>query len=261
MNQSRLTLIAVGGSVAAFALAVVLALGTRTYAPDPEEPETGASAAAAPSGSDPAPHVPPAPDPLADLLPETVDLLTSAYVDAPARFILTPWVTPKLFCDSLKGLGLTGATLHESPKSGGGWTCVTDLVKPVPGPDETMSSLFVSARGLEGRRLDVVRLKLNLLEPKGERRVRRAALDVARALFDQFRWRRSEAALTAIHELRDVRFRERGVTFELKREFGAVPRYNMIVTFERWLPPGPTDRFAPNRRPLTAPARDIDAIE
>lgn len=253
MNQSRLTLIAVGGAVAAFALAVAVALGSRTYAPAPDE--TTAAAPSAPAAS------PPAPDPLADLLPEMVDVLTSAYEDAPARFILTPWITPRLFCDSLNRMGLTGAMLHQDIEPGRGWTCVTDLVKPVPGPDETASSLFVSARGLEPGRLDVLRLKLNLLDPRGERRVRRVALDVARALFAQFRWRQSEAALRALHELRDVRFRERGVTFELKREFGDAPRYNMIVTFERFLPPGPTDRFAQNRRPLTASAGNVDAIE
>ncbi|MFD1704757.1 DUF6030 family protein [Methylopila henanensis] len=244
MSSSRLTTIVVAIAAAAFACALVFGLSWRRH--HTRTPDPAPIAAPAPRVQDPR-------DLLKDL-PRDVSLyLTAPASDRPARFVLLPWIVPRAFCDGLQRAGLTGATLHEDEPPARGWTCVTDLVKPAAGPDEETSSLFVSARGLEPGRLDVIRLKLNLLDARTAPAVRRAAREALRAIFAQFRWRPSEAALAAIDQLREQRFLERGAQFEFLREFGDAPRFNLIVTFPRTLPPGPADRYAPVRRPLQTP--------
>jgi hypothetical protein len=159
-------------------------------------------------------------------------------------------VRPETFCERLRTSGLTGVTFQKDEPPGRGWSCVADLVKPKPGDDAAVSSLFVSARGFAPERLDVLRLKLNLIDPSTSRAVLKAAGEMLRQIFAAQSWRPPDSVMAAIPALREGRIVDRGVSYELRKEFGTPPRANLVVTFPRALGLGGSDSFAPvHQRP------------
>lgn len=196
----------------------------------------------------PKPAAPRPPDPLAHLPAGLAAWLSTPRADAPSPFIRLTRVDPERFCDALASAGLKNADFHKSEPPLRGWTCVTDLVKPIDGDESQVSSLFVAARGLESDRIDNIRMKLNLLDaatsPLAKLIARDTLFQICRSLgFDP-----PPDVLAQLDELKEGRIYDGGVSWDLRREFGPQARYNLIVIFPRTLGPGGEDRFVTDAR-------------
>lgn len=201
----------------------------------------------------PPPAKPAAPDPLGRLPTNLRSLLTHAGLDAPSPFIRLARVDPERFCKALAGTGLKNATFQKAEPPLRGWTCVTDLVKPIDGDEARVSSLFVAARGLESDRIDNIRMKLNLLDQATSPIARVVARDVLFQLCRSLGFDPPSEVLEQLETLKEGRVYEGGVSWDLRREFGPADRYNLIAIFPRTLGPGGEDRFVadPRRQPVT----------
>ncbi|RXF68458.1 DUF6030 family protein [Hansschlegelia zhihuaiae] len=200
-----------------------------------------------------APAPPPKPqarpaDPLGALPPGLVARLVWPLPDAPSPFMRITRVRPKAFCDSLAAAGLRNAAFQMGEAPLKGWTCVTDLIKPVEGDEQSVSSLFVATRGLESDRIDNVRMKLNLIDPGTAPVVKAIARDVLRQICRSLGWEPPAAVVEAIDGPKEGRVLERGVSYDLKREFGPAERFNLIIVFPRSLGQGGEDRFVADPR-------------
>lgn len=196
---------------------------------------------------------PPAPigpgDPLARLPPNLVELLVHPGPDAPTTFVRLTRVRPEDFCKHLEKWGLRDAQFQGGVAPFRGWTCVTDLLKPIGGDDATMSSLFVSVRGIESDRIDNIRMKLNLLEPAGAPLVKTVARDLLIQISRSLGWDPPEEVLDALEKLKEGRIWNRGVTYDLRKEFGDGPvRMNLIIIFPRLIGAGGEGRFITDPR-------------
>jgi hypothetical protein len=187
-------------------------------------------------------------DPLGALPPGLVARLVWPLPDAPSPFVRITRIAPKAFCDSLAAAGLRNAAFQMGEAPLRGWTCVTDLVKPVEGDEQSVSSLFVAARGLESDRVDNVRMKLNLIDAGTAPVVKAIARDVLRQICRSLGWEPPAAVIQAIDGPKEGRILERGVSYDLKREFGPAERFNLIIVFPRSLGQGGEDRFVADPR-------------
>lgn len=191
-------------------------------------------------------------DPLGRLPQNVRDLLADPAPDAPSPFIRLVRVKPEAFCESLATSGLRNATFQKGEPPMRGWTCVTDLVKPIDGDDQSVSSLFVAARGLESDRIDNLRMKLNLLDQATAPVVRAIARDTLGQICRSLGFEPPGQVVAALDDLREGRIFERGVSYDLRREFGTTLRLNLIIIFPRTLGAGGEDRFVtdPRRSPV-----------
>ncbi len=221
-------------AVAAIAAVVVLEL---TPAPPPS------GAAAPPSAPPPAPEEPERLRPLV-----SVDPLQPA-PDAPSAFVTLPLAKPTAFCKALEGMGLRNPVFQPNEPPDRGWTCVADILKPVDGDEAAVSSLFVTARGDDDDRVSLLRIKLNLLDASTAPVTREIAKDLLRRMLWALGGQPPDAVLEAIDQMRDGRFTDRGVVYDLRKEFGPSLRANLIVTFPARLGAGGEARFAPPPRP------------
>lgn len=199
---------------------------------------------------DPPPPAPPAPpaDPLAKLPPAIVELLVHDGPDAPTSFVRLTRVKPEEFCRSLEKWGLKRATFQSGVAPMRGWTCITDLLKPIDGEDGKISSLFVAVRGLESDRIDNIRMKLNLLDPATAPLVKAIARDLMTQISRSLGWDPPFEVIDALERLKEGRIYDRGVTYDLRKEFGEGLRLNFIVIFPRLLGAGGEGRFITDAR-------------
>ncbi|WP_020181291.1 DUF6030 family protein [Methylopila sp. M107] len=202
-----------------------------------------------PAPTPPAPAKPKAPsDPLARLPASLVALLTHLEPDAPGPFIRFTWMKPESFCKGLTATGLKRPQFQKHQPPMRGWNCITDLVKPIDGDDQKVSSLFISMRGLESDRLDNIRVKLNLIDPATVPATKTVARDLLYQFCRTLGWEPPPAVLDQLDGLKEGRVFEHGVSFELRKEFGEAPRYNLIIIFPRTLGSGGEDRFVTDVR-------------
>lgn len=224
---------------AAVALAAVAGAAAVVLRPAPARP---------PATTAPAPRPAPPRDPLKALPPTLVDMLVHPGFDAPSPFLRLTLIKPEPFCKGLEAAGLKGATFTASPPPMLGWTCVTDLVKPMDGPEDRVSSLFVAARGLEADRIDNIRVKLNLIDPATESLVKIVARDLVSQICRDLGWEPPAAVMAALETMKEGRTVDNGVSFDLRREFGPAARYNLIMIFPRTLGSGGENRFVSDIR-------------
>jgi len=236
MTARRLLPMIAAGAALLAAATILAALGWQAVrmwraAPAP----TGQSAAA-----------PDAQESVAALQPIAASELLAHEPDVPSSFVLLPTVKPAVFCKALGPMGLSNPTFQGAVWPVRSWTCVADLLKPVDGDEAAVSSLFVSARGDDPDRLETLRIKLNLLDPSTAPVAKAIARDLLRKMFWGLGFPAPDAALEAVDQLREGSFEERGVRYDLQREYGA-PRFNLIITFPQRLGAGGEDRFLPPR--------------
>lgn len=235
MTTSRLLLILAGlGVVAAAACAAVLARPDLFMAVAPAPPSIPARLANA--------------DPLAALPADLAERLVRPRFDAPGPFIRVARAKPEAFCKRLAEVELKNATFQKAEPPMRGWTCTTDLVKPVDGDDQAVSSLFVAIRGQESDRIENIRMKLNLIDPATVPVVMAIGRDVLHEIFRMLGFPPPPEAVEALEGLKQGRVLDRGVAFDLRKEFGDATRYNFIILFPRTLGPGGEDRFVNDRR-------------
>lgn len=196
----------------------------------------------------PPPPPPPPVDPLAKLPFEMTELLTHPGPDAPSGFVRLTRVKPEDFCKSLEKWGLKRAAYFAGAPPMRGWTCVTDLLKPVDGDDAKVSSLFVAVRGLESDRIDNIRMKLNLIDPATAPLVKLVARDLLTQISRGLGWDPPFEVIDALDRLREGRIYDRGITYDLRKEFGEGLRLNLIVIFPRLLGAGGEGRFVTDIR-------------
>lgn len=193
--------------------------------------------------------VAPSNDPLGRLPQTLVELLVHPGPDAPTTFVRLTRVRPEAFCKHLEKWGLRDAQFQGGVEPFRGWTCVTALLKPIGGDDAMMSSLFVSVRGIEADRIDNIRMKLNLLEPAGAPLVKTVARDLLIQISRSLGWDPPEEVMDALEKLKEGRIWDRGVTYDLRKEFGDGPtRLNLIIIFPRLIGAGGEGRFITDPR-------------
>lgn len=192
-------------------------------------------------------------DPLARLPKDLAAMLVRPAFDAPSPFIRLTRVRPEPFCESLRGFGLGEPAFRRPEPPQRGWTCTSDLIKPIPGDDAAVSSLFVAVRGFDDDRIENIRMKLNLIDPASAPAVRLLARDMLAGVSRGLGWEPPARALAALDRLETARFVERGVSYDLRREFGDALRLNLIVIFPRLIGAGGEGRFVtdPRRGPVT----------
>lgn len=201
-----------------------------------------------PPPAPPAPRPAPPRDPLRSLPPELTEMLVHPGFDAPSPFLRVTRIKPEPFCKGLTATGLRGAAFTASPPPMVGWTCVTDLVKPMDGPEDKVSSLFVAVRGIEADRIDNIRVKLNLIDEATVPLVKIVAKDLVSQICRDLGWEPPAAVMAALETMKEGRIIDNGVSFDLRREFGPAERYNLIVIFPRTLGSGGENRFVTDIR-------------
>lgn len=201
-----------------------------------------------PFAAPPAPPPRPPFDPLKALPRELTELLTHPGPDAPSGFVRLTRVRPEAFCKDLERWGLRRAAYQGGIAPFRGWTCITDLLKPVDGDEGKVSSLFVAVRGLEADRIDNIRMKLNLLDPVTTPLVKAIARDLLYQIWRSLGWEPPFEVIDALDRLKEGRIYDRGVTYDLRKEFGEGLRLNFIVIFPRLLGAGGEGRFITDSR-------------
>ncbi|MFC7052206.1 DUF6030 family protein [Hansschlegelia quercus] len=163
--------------------------------------------------------------------------------DAPTEFITLALADGETFCRSLQNTGLNQPVFQRLTVPSHGWTCVPDMLKPVDGAESVVSSLFVTVRGEVADRLSSLRIKLNLIDPATAPLAREKAKDVLTQMLAVFGGVAPERVLQAINFGVNVAVVDRGVTYELKKEFGDPRRANLLVVFPQQLGDGGEARF------------------
>ena len=190
------------------------------------EPATPTDTAAAPTRPK-LPH-----DPLAVLPQQVVADLTRPVPETQAQMGRVFSAPPQQVCDDLGQLGLTGAKLTSNELAPAEWNCDTDVVAVAPAskPDVEPSSLYVSVRGDRPGRISILRLKLNLTDPASAAEARRRFAELIAALHSRFFWDLPDGVLKAIDQLKSAHVEHYGLSYDIHREWGDVPRLNVVIT-------------------------------
>lgn len=132
-------------------------------------------------------------------------------------------------CSHLAGLSLGTFTAMHNPIADGQWICTSDILSAVPSAPTASSSVFVWMRGTDRREVDLVRLKINLIDPPTSQTAKALALNVLREIHEQFGWGMPEALVSAINNVREANFVRYGVSYQLIRERSSPSRLNLII--------------------------------
>ncbi|WP_237151893.1 DUF6030 family protein [Oryzibacter oryziterrae] len=189
----------------------------------------------------------PARDPLRNLPHDTLADLVSPEPVSPVPFTRVIRPQPQALCTALADMGVTGAKWRDNPVTPGEWTCDSELVNF--GPEATgegqpkPSSIFVSLRGAAPDRVDVIRLKLNLPDPKSAPQARQAFDRVLEAIHARFHWDVPPAILDAVDRVRTTEVENHGVVYDARRSWGDVPRLDLVITLKDEAGILPTEGF------------------
>jgi hypothetical protein len=218
--------------------------GPVEHQPEAPKPATKwMTADPAPREPDPAPETEADDAPAADLPPLVSRDPYAPEPDQPTEFITLALADGETFCRSLENASLSQPAFQRLTDPSQGWTCVPEMLKPVEGEESSVSSLFVTVRGEVADRLLSLRVKLNLIDPATAPRAREKAKQVLTQMLAAFGGTAPERVLQAIDFDVNVALVDRGVTYELKKEFGDPRRANLLVVFPQQLGEGGEDRF------------------
>lgn len=274
-RRRQLAVYAIGGFAAA-ALVVGLRFGSDLRAlPASLAAFLARAQQGAPSPHEAPPPLPAAPveDALAKFPREMVAELTRPLDEADVAFGRRFAIEPERLCASLAAMGLAGARMKANPLAPSEWACDSDIV-PFGSAAATVvpSSIFASLRGTRSGQVDVLRLKLNLTDPKTADAAKSAMIRVLQAIHAELAWDLPPAVADAVRRVRDVHLARFGVTYDVRREWSDPPRLNIIITVDGEIGIMPTAAFAGTlsilrpeppapRKPGPARLPDIGAIE
>ncbi|MEP0233407.1 DUF6030 family protein [Roseibium sp.] len=183
--------------------------------------------------------VAPAPDPLAGFPPDTQDSLIAPDIQVPARLKLTFLGKPEELCAELTEIGLPNGGWTRAPFRQGRWQCVSDVVPlTTPSVDFGPATLFFLLRGGAEDRVDYLRLKLNVEDPRQMKYGEATVRAVIGALSDRYSWAVPERFLQAISDFEALEMTDRGVRLSVAPEdpnltgdAAASQRLNIILNF------------------------------
>lgn len=188
----------------------------------------------------PAPVLAPAaPDPLAGFDAGTRQTLTEPEVMVPATLKLGFRGDPQSLCDEMGAMGLENNGWNRAPFISGAWQCASTLVPlTTPSVDYGPATLFFLLRGNAADKVDYLRLKLNVEDPKQKEVGEKAARLVISALSDRYGWAVPDEFLQAIRDFKPLETTDRGVRLSVAPEDPnltgdptAVRRLNIIIDF------------------------------
>jgi hypothetical protein len=189
---------------------------------------------------DPEPEkVPVAPDPLAGLAPDVRNSLVEQEVQIQAQLKLTFLGSPAQLCEELAEIGLPNNGWRKAPFVGARWQCASDVVPlTTPSVDFGPTTLFFILRGPSEERIDYLRLKLNVEDPRQKDYGQETVRTVIQALSDRYSWAVPDRFLQAIADFEPLEMTDRGVRLsvapedpELTGDPGASGRLNIVLNF------------------------------
>ena len=146
--------------------------------------------------------------PYADARPVTASPSTLCQALAVDEAILSPWQRTSLPDQS--------------------WEC---FVHKTVGTADASSSLFAVLRGGTEQQVGSLRLKLNLTDEETARTVRKQASGLIGRLYATLDWPMPASLAKAVERLTPFRDEDRGTEMRLYKEYGDVPRYNVMLDF------------------------------
>lgn len=219
-----------------------------------------------PFGQPPASPIAP-PDPLADLPASLRSELVAPGTQLPARLKLTFTGKPEDLCAELNALGMENNGWRRAPFQRSRWQCASDLVDlTTASVDYGPATLFFLLRGPQETKIDYLRLKLNVEDPKQMQLGRDAMRQVIGELSERYAWAVPEPFFEAINSSKPLEMIDRGVRLsvapddpELTGDPAARQRLNVILDFgepDLIRSPDGFERLPKQRRALKSPAAE-----
>lgn len=135
---------------------------------------------------------------------------------------------PKNLCAALTSGAAAAPAWQRSALPDESWECFAERVFAA---EEGGGSVFVILRGRAETGVDGLRLKLNLPDDGAGAGAQQAAEEILEAVFAALDRNLPQALRAALAEHVPLRQEIGGMVMELRREFGPVPRYNVMVDF------------------------------
>ncbi|MGX1497419.1 hypothetical protein ACSSV1_002455 [Labrenzia sp. MBR-25] len=191
------------------------------------------------------------PDPLSSLQPPARDVLLAPEPELAAELKRSFLGRPDQLCDELRSLGLGNPGWRRAPFSADRWQCASDLVPlTTPSVDYGSTTLFFLLRGPSENRIDYLRLKLVVEDPRQMQIGLDAVWLVIDALALRYGWTVPEVFREAVSGFRQLETNHRGVRMSVAPEDPkltgdplASQRLNIILDFGEPDLIRPADRF------------------
>jgi hypothetical protein len=135
---------------------------------------------------------------------------------------------PEKLCAALASGTATAPAWQRSALPDESWECFAERVFAA---EEGGGSVFAILRGRAESGVDGLRLKLNLPDDAAGAKAQQAAEEILQAVFAALDRDLPQALRAALAEHVALRQEIGGMVLELRREFGPVPRYNVMVDF------------------------------
>ncbi|GGD31942.1 DUF6030 family protein [Aureimonas glaciei] len=135
---------------------------------------------------------------------------------------------PEKLCAALTSGTATAPAWQRSALPDESWECFAERVFAA---EEGGGSVFAILRGRAESGVDGLRLKLNLPDDAAGAKAQQAAEEILQAVFAALDRDLPQALRAALAEHVPLRQETGGMVMELRREFGPVPRYNVMVDF------------------------------
>lgn len=203
------------------------------------------------SNEDSAQSSPLVPDPLSSLQAPAKEVLLAPEPELSAELKRSFLGQPDQLCDELRSLGLGNPGWRRAPFSADRWQCASDLVPlTTPSVDYGSTTLFFLLRGPSENRIDYLRLKLVVEDPRQMQIGLDAVWLVIDALAVRYGWTVPEVFREAVSGFRQLETTHRGVRLSVAPEDPnltgdplASQRLNIILDFGEPDLIRPADRF------------------
>ena len=190
------------------------------------------------------------PDPLFFLSEAEKRALTRPNAAGPGRLTLTFSGEPDALCKELAALGLDNTGWQRAPFLSGRWQCASGAVPlSTPSVDYGAATLFFLLRGPSRTKVDYLRLKLNVEDPRQMDHGQAMARRVIDALSGRYGWAVPEAFMQAVAGFHQLEMEDRGLRLSvvpedpnLTGDASASRRLNIVIDFgePEWLRPAGT---------------------
>jgi len=190
-------------------------------------------------------------DPLVALQEGTRDVLLAPSPELAAELKRSFLGMPDALCDELGAIGLTNPGWRRAPFTKNRWQCASDLVElTTPSVDYGSTTLFFLLRGPSEDKIDYLRLKLVVEDPRQKQIGLDAVWLVIDALAGRYGWTVPDAFREAVAQFKRLETTHRGVQLSVAPEDPKLTddplarrRMNIIMNFGEPDLIRPADRF------------------